>query len=61
MDLPAVPAAMLAIAQGRIWQQARGARPPSTPQARPAAMPSYANPVIGEGPLGEEDQDNFHP
>jgi hypothetical protein len=24
-------------------------------------MPAYANPVIGEGPLGEEDQNNFHP
>jgi hypothetical protein len=53
--------AMLAIAQGRIWQQARGARPSSKPRAQPSAMPSYANPVIGEGPLGEEDQDNFHP
>jgi hypothetical protein len=53
--------AMLAIAQGRIWHQARGARPSAKPQGRPAAMPTYANPVIGEGPLGEEDQNNFHP
>ncbi|HEX6439558.1 MAG TPA: MFS transporter [Candidatus Binatia bacterium] len=53
--------AMLAIAQGKIWQQARGAQPPSKLQTQAAAMPSYANPVIGEGPLGEEDQNNFHP
>jgi hypothetical protein len=53
--------AMLAVAQGRIWQQARGAPPSSNPQGPPSAMPSYANPGIGEGPLGEEDQKNFHP
>jgi hypothetical protein len=53
--------AMLAIAQGRIWQQARGGPPSAKPQGQPTAMPAYANPVIGEGPLGEEDQNNFHP
>jgi hypothetical protein len=48
--------AMLALAQGRL--QAGGAR------ARgqgPVPMPVYANPGLGEGPLGEEDQRNFHP
>ncbi|MEX0806534.1 MAG: MFS transporter [Candidatus Binatia bacterium] len=53
--------AMLAIAQGRIWQQARGVPISPEPQAQPAAMPSHANPAIGEGPLGEEDKNNFHP
>ena len=53
--------AMLAIAQGRIWQQARVPDPSSKPRWQPPAMPSYANPVIGQGPLGEEDQNNFHP
>ena len=53
--------AMLAVAQGRIWQQARGPGESSKTQAQPAAMPAYANPAIGEGPLGEEDQNNFHP
>jgi hypothetical protein len=53
--------AMLAIAQGKIWQQARGGRLSAKPQKQRTAMPTYANPVIGEGPLGEEDQNNFHP
>lgn len=53
--------ASLALAQGRLWREA-GAQPntgKSTPP-RPA-RPTYANPALGEGPLGEEDQNNFHP
>jgi hypothetical protein len=52
--------ALLALAQGRLWQRERrgivverGDRRPSTP--------AYANPGVGEGPLGDEDARNFHP
>jgi hypothetical protein len=47
---------LLALAQGVL------ARGPSLERAPlPAAMPSYANPGLGEGPLGAEDERNFHP
>jgi hypothetical protein len=48
--------ALLALAQGTL---ARG--PAAEKAALPAPMPSYANPGLGEGPLGSEDRDNFHP
>ena len=46
--------AMFAIAQGLL----------SAPAAEDAIEPApttYANPGQGQGPLGEEDRDNFHP
>ena len=48
--------AMFALAQARLTEPV-----PATTldQPRPV-MPSYVNPGIGEGPLGEEDQNNFH-
>lgn len=53
--------AMLTLAQGRLWQQSRGeTTSESIPSAR-APTPSYANPGFGQGPLGEEDKNNFHP
>jgi hypothetical protein len=48
--------AMLALAQGRLR-----AGEESRVRTTPAPMPVYANREIGEGPLGEEDQSNFHP
>jgi hypothetical protein len=52
--------ALLALAQGKLWRRERrgivierGDRQPATP--------AHANPGLGEGPLGEEDQGNFHP
>ena len=48
--------ALLALAQGAL---AKG--PAAHPAPLPAPMPSYANPGLGEGPLGSEDRDNFHP
>ncbi|HEX4824224.1 MAG TPA: hypothetical protein VFV19_07905 [Candidatus Polarisedimenticolaceae bacterium] len=48
--------ALVALAQAAL---ARG--PSSRRAALPAPMPSYANPGLGEGPLGSEDRDNFHP
>jgi hypothetical protein len=50
---------MLALAQGRLWQAHNGMAP--TDGAPRAPLPTYANPAIGSGPLGEEDQQNFHP
>lgn len=48
----------LAQAQEQLWQTARGGTavvPPTTPP-----MPTYVNPGKDEGPLGEEDNRNFH-
>jgi hypothetical protein len=63
--------AMLAVAQSRLWTNARGGIPLeedafATGEASSAAgalrpMPVYVNPAIGEGPLGAEDARNFHP
>jgi hypothetical protein len=49
--------AMFALAQGRLK---RKDDIPPTDWARPA-MPVYANRALSEGPLGVEDQRNFHP
>ncbi len=51
----------LSLAQGLLWEGRRGGAPlPSEPEYRTPA-PRYANPGVGEGPLGEEDARNFHP
>ncbi len=47
--------ALLALSQGALW------RPPAAGAALPAAMPAYVNPGRGQGPLGEEDERNYHP
>jgi hypothetical protein len=52
--------AMLAVAQGEVWQAARGQSADGAGPAQPA-MPRYVNPAVGEGPLGVEDARNFHP
>lgn len=49
--------ASFAIAQGRLWGGHRGEK--NTDHRVP--MPAYANRGTGEGPLGEEDANNFHP
>jgi hypothetical protein len=53
--------ALLALAQGRLWQQMGGEKTTERLLAGRAATPSYANPAVGAGPLGEEDKNNFHP
>ena len=42
-------------------QAAYGRGPATRRAAHPAPMPTYANAGFGEGPLGVEDRDNFHP
>jgi hypothetical protein len=53
--------AILALAQGQLWQAARGIL--ATENVAPArpSTPYYVNPALGQGPLGEEDRKNFHP
>jgi hypothetical protein len=53
--------AIFALAQGRLWQKARGARADGNNFPARAPTPTYANPALGEGPLGDEDKFNFHP
>ncbi len=53
--------AIFALAQGKLWRAARGESVQRQPAPAQASQPSYANPGLGEGPLGEEDQNNFHP
>ena len=52
--------ASMATAQGLLWQGRRGGGPLPL-EGQPIPMPRYANPGEGEGPLGPEDADNFHP
>jgi hypothetical protein len=49
----------LAMAQGLLWRGRRGGD--TLPPQGPLPMPVYANPGAGEGPLGREDAENFHP
>lgn len=51
--------ASLAMAQGLLWRGRRGGA--SLPGDGPLPMPVYANGGSGEGPLGVEDAENFHP
>jgi hypothetical protein len=51
--------AMLALAQDRLWRAARERSDYETSSRR--VSPSYVNAAIGAGPLGHEDQRNFHP
>ena len=52
--------ATLATAQGGLWRGRRGGDSMPSPSPR-LPMPVYANPGAGEGPLGREDAENFHP
>ena len=53
--------AMLALAQGSLWRQSQRGGTGENHSPVPSATPSYANPAVGQGPLGEEDKNNFHP
>jgi len=51
--------ASFAMAQGLAWQGVRGGV--ALAASHPLPMPVHVNRGSGEGPLGEEDADNFHP
>ena len=51
--------ASFAMAQGRAFRGRRGGAPIHAERTLP--MPVYANAGTGEGPLGREDAENFHP
>lgn len=51
--------AVVAQAQGALWRAERNFKTADS-TARPPT-PTYVNPGLGEGPLGEEDARNFHP
>lgn len=48
-----------ALAQSLRWRKARGGAPLREQDA--IAMPVHVNAGLGEGPLGSEDEENFHP
>ena len=52
--------ASLAMAQSLAWQGRRGGASLAL-DGQPLPMPLFANPGKGEGPLGIEDAENFHP
>jgi hypothetical protein len=52
--------ASFATAQGLLWRNRRGGHPLETDGA-PLPMPRHVNGGAGEGPLGSEDAENFHP
>ncbi len=52
--------ASLAMAQARMWSGTRGGNRLTHPSGAPPT-PRHANPGMAEGPLGAEDQENFHP
>lgn len=52
--------ASFATAQSLLWRGDRGGNPLPL-DGQPIPMPVYANPGEGEGPLGSEDAENFHP
>jgi hypothetical protein len=54
---PACRRASLALAQGALWASAHG---DTILLEAPSTHPTFGNPVVNEGPLGQEDQDNLH-
>jgi hypothetical protein len=52
--------ALVALAQAQLWQPERGGGV-ITNGERQSVTPVYVNPGLREGPLGEEDAQNFHP
>jgi hypothetical protein len=56
---PACRRASLVMAQGLLWQGRRGGAP--LPQAGSLPRPIAVNRAVGQGPLGREDADRFHP
>jgi len=58
---PKCRCATVVLAQGSLWEQARGGSHLAlTAEAHPPS-PTFANPGLGQGPLSGQDADNFHP
>jgi hypothetical protein len=53
--------AMVVLAQGLLWKDELGAESIRTQAPPLMPQPSFGNPHIDLGPLGEEDRRNFHP
>ena len=53
--------ALFALAQGQLWLDRRGGVALDGAGDVPQAPPTYVNPALRQGPLGEEDAQNFHP
>ncbi len=53
--------ATFAMAQSLLWRDRRGGASLPSTDDEPLPMPVYANGGVGEGPLGQEDKENFHP
>jgi hypothetical protein len=51
--------ALVALAQGGLWRRERAGLVEERGMRRPST-PAYANPGLGEGPLGDEDARNVH-
>lgn len=52
--------ASFAMAQALLWRGNRGGEPLAAADG-PLPMPAPVNDGVGEGPLGDEDKENFHP
>lgn len=53
--------ALVALAQSQLWQAQRGGVALDGAGRSTRSTPAYVNPALGQGPLGEEDAQNFHP
>jgi hypothetical protein len=53
--------ASFVMAQALAWRGRGGGEPLPPEDDRPLPMPVHVNRGIGEGPLGDEDAENFHP
>jgi len=53
--------ASFALAQGALWEGVRGGQRLDPIAGRPIPTPVFANAGIDQGPLGDQDAENFHP
>ena len=53
--------ASFALAQGALWEGVRGGQRLEPIPGRPIPTPVFANAGLDQGPLGDQDAENFHP